>query len=189
MPRHDHQLLFQFNILQMKTRKIIRKQDADYSAEGWYFITICTKEMECFFGEIDKGVFHANEIGKQANTFWKEIPEHFPMVELGEFIIMPNHIHGIIGIVRPSVRTCHGMSPHKNQFSKPIPGSISTIIGQFKSTLTRWCRTNEFYHFAWQSRFYDHIIRNDASFDRITEYIKNNPANWNPHGQYGHDMS
>ena len=136
--------------------------------------------MKCHFGEIVDGVFQPSPMGKQATKFWMEIPNHFLMVELDEFIIMPNHIHAIIG-----VRTRHVVSPQapqrKNQFGKPISGSISIIIGQFKSALTRWCRSNDYEQFGWQRRFHDHIIRNDESFERIKEYIENNPANWNPH--------
>lgn len=163
----------------MRNRKIIRKQNHDYSSNGWYFITICTKHREHFFGEIVGGIMDLSVFGKQTSLFWNEIPNHFPAVELNEFVIMPNHIHGIIGIVG----THHGVSvsdnvTQLNQFGKTIPGSMSAIIGQFKSTLTRWCRGNEFVNFAWQSRFYDHIIRSDDSFQRISDYIITNPANW-----------
>ncbi len=170
----------------MRNRKIIRKQNHDYSSEGWYYVTICTKDRECYFGEIIKDVMHPNEIGKQANVFIQEICNHFPQVELGKFVVMPNHIHIILGIVRPQ----HGVSELKNdvrvldhvaqlnQFGKTIPGSLSAIMGQLKSTLTRWCRVNGYDHFAWQVRFHDHIIRTDESFERISAYIENNPGNW-----------
>jgi len=159
----------------MRTRKSIRKKNIDYSAKGWYFVTICTKDRECFFGNIQNDELSPKSIGEKAIQFWMEIPEHFPMVELAEFIVMPNHIHGIIGI---TVEISHGVADNNNKFSKSIPGSLSVIIGQFKSSLTRWCKKNEFHKFAWQSRFHDHIIRNDESFQRISEYIINNPAKW-----------
>ncbi len=168
----------------MKTRKHIRLRNFDYSSQAWYFITICTKDREHSLGEIENGQMHLSAIGEQANLYWEEIPKHFPHIELGEFIIMPNHIHGIIGIVRPqqdTVRTRHVVSQPRetNQFGKTIAGSLSAIIGQFKSTLTRWSRKNGHENFAWQGRFHDHIIRNDGAFQRISDYIKNNPANWN----------
>ncbi|MBL4560373.1 MAG: transposase [Labilibaculum sp.] len=186
----------------MRNRKIIRKQNYDYSSDGWYYVTICTKDRKCYFGEIINEVMHPNEIGKQANVFIQEISNHFPHVELGKFVVMPNHIHIILRIVGTqhvvsvqktdvNVRTGHGATELKNdvttlnnvaqlnQFGKTIPGSLSAIMGQLKSTLTRWCRANDYAHFAWQSRFHDHIIRTNESFERISEYIKNNPANWN----------
>ncbi len=78
--------------------KSARKLDWDYTNDGWYFVTICTKNMEPFFGNITDGKMNLSEIGKIAKKYWQEIPKHFPFVELNEFIIMPNHIHGIIGI-------------------------------------------------------------------------------------------
>ena len=167
----------------MKTRKHIRLHNFDYSSQAWYFITICTKNRKHEFGEIEDGQIQLSGIGEQADLYWNEIPKHFPHIELGEFIIMPNHIHGIIGIVHTphsTVRTCHGVSQQgqTNQFGKTIAGSLSAIIGQFKSTLTRWSRKNGHENFAWQGRFHDHIIRNDGAFQRISNYIKNNPTNW-----------
>jgi REP element-mobilizing transposase RayT len=195
----------------MKTRKHIRLRNFDYSSQAWYFITICTKNRKHTFGEIENGQMHLSAIGVQADLYWNEIPKHFPHIELGEFIIMPNHIHGIIGIVHThhsTVRTRHGVSQQEktitksltknrkshgvsqqgqtsnntalqtNQFGKTIAGSLSAIIGQFKSTLTRWSRKNGHENFAWQGRFHDHIIRNDGAFQRISDYIKNNPSNW-----------
>ncbi|MRT91728.1 transposase [Ancylomarina sp. 16SWW S1-10-2] len=155
---------------------------------------------------------HLSAIGEQAKFYWEEIPNHFPHIELGEFIIMPNHIHGIIGIVgEPQIkeRTRHVVSQRgedqrgedqrgeinlerskyhtdttcrvptkKNQFGKTIAGSLSAILGQFKSTLTRWSRKNGHENFAWQGRFHDRIIRDDRAFQNISNYIKNNPGNW-----------
>ncbi len=125
-------------------------------------------------------------IGQQAEIFWKEIPTHFPQVQLGEFVVMPNHIHGIIGIIGDdsTVGTRHGVSlqnapNNQNQFGKTIPGSISAMVGQFKSSLSRWCNKNNYEIFAWQPRFHDHIIRSQPEFDRIEHYIIHNPVKWN----------
>lgn len=192
-----------------RNRKNIRLKGYDYSSKGLYFITICTKDRVHYFGKIEHQKFEYSPIGAIAYTYWNEIPNHFRNSRLGEFKIMPNHIHGIIEIVRtghglspqssfesgvrtghgvapqsPSesgVRTGHGLSqqdsPNKNEFGKTIPGSISAIIGQFKSSVTRWCNNNDF-NFAWQSRFHDHIIRNESEYYRIEQYIINNVANW-----------
>ena len=136
-----------------------------------------------------------NETGKIADECWQEIPKHFPYVNLHAYIIMPNHVHGIIELkfgrrhdgtrhvvslpthTGPTVGTSHVMSL-QNQFSKPIPGSISVIIQQFKSSVTRFINKTNNQKFIWQSRFYERIIRSEQSYDNITEYIENNPGNW-----------
>ncbi len=171
-----------------RNRKNIRLKGYDYSSKGLYFITICTKDREYYLGKINNQKFEYSPIGAIAYTYWNEIPKHFKNIRLGEFIIMPNHIHGIIEIVQPRhgvapqspqespVGSSHGMT-NKNEFGKTIPGSISAIIGQYKSSVTRWCNKND-YNFAWQSRFHDHIIRGESDFNRIEQYIINNVANW-----------
>ena len=117
-----------------------------------------------------------NDIGKIAYNNWNEIPRHFINVSLDEFVIMPNHLHGIINIVE----TCHGMSLQKyNRFSKPISGSISMIVNHYKSAVKRWCNQNGFEYFQWQRNYYEHIIRNEYELNAIREYILNNPLNWN----------
>ena len=162
----------------IRNRKHIRLRNFDYSSEGLYYITICTKGRVFHFGNIENNKMIKTPVGLQANLYWNEIPKHFPQIELGEFVVMPNHIHGVIGIVDVVVGTRHGVSPKQNQFGKTIPGSISAIIGQYKASVSRWCNKNNFQEFAWQSRFYDHIIRNQGEFLRITRYIKDNIANW-----------
>ena len=203
-------------------RHSTRLKGYDYSQEGLYFITICTKDREYLFGEIimvkNAGVEHfqprqemkLNDAGKIADECWLEIPRHFPNTVLHEHIVMPNHVHGIIELKRVDtinyqisddvgtrhvvslpentdipVGTSHVMSLHKhdqihnpNQFSKPNPGSISVIIQQYKSSVTRFVNKINNSEFKWQSRFYEHIIRNDQSFEMISEYIINNPENW-----------
>jgi REP element-mobilizing transposase RayT len=189
-------------------RKHIRLSGWDYSAEGVYFITICCYERESFFGRLIDNKMILSEIGEMASRFWKEIPEHFNHVKLDEFVVMPNHIHGLLildyslaetgNIMRVSpvgprhgvalqstninnVGSCHGMTLQRNesnQFSKPIRNSISVIINQYKSSLKRWCNKNGNNSFKWQSRFYDHIIREGDSIEQVREYIRSNPKNW-----------
>jgi putative transposase len=134
-----------------------------------------------------------------ALEYWMEIPIHFPHGRLDEFIIMPNHLHGILildySIVGPHHRVALRHSPendtvsirdgmamdqghHTNQFSKPLKNSVSVIINQYKSSVKRWCNKNRFKHFEWQSRFYDHIVYDECSVDNIRAYIKNNPSDW-----------
>lgn len=120
-----------------------------------------------------------SEIGQIGDEFWREIPQHFPNVQLDEFVVMPNHVHGIICITNKSVETRHGASLQNNsEFGSLIPGSLPSIINHYKSAVTRWARKHQYLDFAWQPRFHDHIIRDDESLDKIRLYIQQNPANW-----------
>jgi len=170
----------------------------NYSSNAAYFITICTVNREHYFGEIIQHNMQLSEIGKKANDNWLDIPNHFSFVVLDAFVIMPNHVHGILVIDKPiAAETLQATSLHATslpatslQSSKspsiknkimadisPKPGSLSTITRSFKSSVTKWCNENKI-EFGWQSRFHDHIIRNNDEFRRIRNYIINNPANW-----------
>ena len=166
--------------------KSARLQNWDYSNNGLYFVTICSANRELYFGDIVNGEMQLSEIGRMANKFWKKIPNHFPFVELDEFVIMPNHVHGIITINKSaSVETRHALSlptePNETigqlRFQNQGKGSLSAIIGSYKSVLTKNARKIHA-DFAWQSRFHDHIIRNDESLQRIRDYIINNALRW-----------
>jgi REP element-mobilizing transposase RayT len=167
-----------------------RLKNWDYGKNGAYFITICTRKREHFFGKIttidDENEMQFNEIGLLANEFWAEIPKHFPFVELGNYQVMPNHVHGILIIDKKNVvddvivETLHcNVSTINEQMAKisPKPGTISTIIRSYKSVLTKHAH---YIHadFEWQERFHDHIIRDSESFERIQHYIEKNVANW-----------
>ncbi len=168
----------------------------DYSSNAAYFITICTTNREYFFGEIIDGKMQLSETGKMANHFWLEIPNHFLFVTLDEFVVMPNHIHGIIVIDKPvdnnggnvagNVTNVDNVAGNVINQIKPLPhprfhnqgkNTISAMVGSFKSAVTKCCNENKF-PFGWQSRFHDHIIRDNDEFIRIRNYIINNPANW-----------
>jgi len=151
-----------------------RLKDWDYSSPGYYFVTICTRKFDPIFGDVTQGRVELSEVGKIAKKFWIEIPSHFPNVGLDEFVIMPNHVHGIVLIKSQHVETQHAAS-----LQKPKPGSLSTIIRSYKSALTRWSRRNGHPTFVWQPRFYDHIIRTDKSLHEIREYMRDNPIKWN----------
>lgn len=178
-----------------------RLKNWDYGKNGAYFITICTGNREHFFGEIvsvnDKNEMHFNEIGVLANEFWAAIPAHFPFVELGNFQVMPNHVHGILIIdkknvvddavvemLRVETLQCNVSADDENKMKNeqmakisPKPGTISTIIRSYKSVVTK---NAHYIHadFFWQERFHDHISRDCESFERIQNYIENNVANW-----------
>jgi len=187
----------------MHQRISTRLKGYDYSQTGLYFITICTRDRKCFLGKIIYGTMILNAVGNIAFNYLMEIPKHYPGVKIDEYIIMPNHLHFILNLGRRRDITCDvpaicGTPYHHrrdttcrfpttcrvptdirtNQFSKPISGSVSVIIQQYKSSVKRWANKNNRKYFQWQSRFYDHIIRNDQSFRIICNYIINNPAKW-----------
>jgi REP element-mobilizing transposase RayT len=168
--------------------KSIRLPNRNYAANGYYFITICTSQKICYFGNIINHQMQLYSVGKIAQKFWLEIPQHSKHTYLDEYIIMPNHIHGIIVINNPdnlcrdvpwNVPTSNddNLSQIMSELS-PKSGSLSAIIRSYKSSVTRWCKQNNYNNFAWQPRFYEHIIRNDGSLDNIRKYIINNPLKW-----------
>lgn len=146
----------------------------DYSSNGYYFLTICTKNRKHYFGEIVDSKMDLNAIGILTENFWKKIPEYSPYVSLDAFVIMPNHMHGILVIDEPHVETPKlGVSTNKHWKS----GTIGVIINQFKRICTINARKIN-PDFAWQPRFYDHIIRDEESLENIQNYIHKNPQMW-----------
>jgi REP element-mobilizing transposase RayT len=163
-----------------------RLQTWDYGTNGAYFITICTQNREHFFGVVQNSIMQLSETGKISEQLWIEIPNQFPFIELGNFVVMPNHVHGILiinKIVSPSVETRLIASlPNKNggfsgDKNPMLNDTISKIIRWYKGRCTFECRKINS-DFSWQSRFHDHIIRNSKSFDIIQNYIFENPMNW-----------
>jgi len=164
------------------TTKSARLKNYDYSQNGMYFVTICTKDREEFFGEIKNGKMILSGVGKIANAYWQEISKHFPFVKLDKFVVMPNHFHGIIEICNSNhlpVETPNlGVSTiiaTKNWKS----GCLGAIINQYKRICTITIKNqNPHIYFRWQSRFYDHIIRDGILLNKIREYIEINPKMW-----------
>ena len=175
-----------------------RLSNWDYSSNASYFITICTANREHYLGTIIDTKMRLSPIGKFACKCWKEIPNHFPHFNLDEFIVMPNHFHGIVMIEKPYidnnslshvVETRHALSLRKTEINDPteklihpryrIQGknTISSMVGSFKSAVTKYCNENKL-RFGWQTRFHDHIIRDADEFYSIRNYISNNPGNW-----------
>lgn len=169
-----------------------RLKNWDYSTNGAYFITICTQNREHYFGEIVETQFIASEIGTMAEKYWMEIPQHFPYIELGNFVVMPNHVHGILiidkNVVSAETRLIASVPP-----TNPLPTSqIGGITGKNNpmiqdniSRIIRWYKGRCSFEmrkihaeFGWQARFHDHIIRNAPEWERIQTYIENNPMNW-----------
>ena len=162
----------------------------DYNSNGRYFVTVNTHNRECHFGTVINKRMELNQIGNFVFRCWMEIPLHHENVNIGAFCIMPNHIHGIIILHereaigwRPNLK--NSVSPFPvNDFDyfktiSPSKGSLGVIIRSFKSAVTKYTHEqNPKYGFAWQRGYYDHVIRNDKSYDKIVKYIKFNPVNW-----------
>jgi len=143
----------------------------DYGWNAAYFITICTKHRQHFFGKVIRKKMQLSEIGELVEKYWLYIPKHFQFVKLDAFIVMPDHFHGIIIIDKPDDKPKNGNNP------KWKPGTLGVIINQYKRICTKSARLIN-PRFAWQSRYYDHVIRNEKSFYRIVKYIKANPKKW-----------
>jgi len=162
-----------------RERKKNRLQNYDYSRPGWYFVTICTKNRVEYFGKIQDNEMHFNTCGKIAQKCWFDLPNHYRNIHLDKWVIMPNHMHGIVviddfsdDVVGAGLKPSPTAPIHKQH-------SLSEIMRGFKTFSSR--KINEFYPklgFCWQRSFYDHIIRNDHSLESIRAYIKNNPLKW-----------
>jgi putative transposase len=161
--------------------KTTRLQSWDYGANAPYFVTICTANRKHFFGQVLNGEMQLSEIGRMAESFWLAIPEHFPFVQLDAFVIMPNHVHGIIVINKDDryckdTKSCVSTVSTKNQFG-PQSKNLASIVRGFKIGVKKYATMHQI-EFAWQSLYHDHIIRNDIAYQRIHNYILNNPAKW-----------
>lgn len=159
----------------------IRLNGWDYSWPAMYYVTICTKNRECCLSDVKNGQVYMSEIGKVLFECWLEISNHFDNVKLDDWIIMPNHLHGVIAIEDNDFdkdgrdTTCHVSTVRK--FGYMQPKSLSSIIQAFKASVKRECNKKGL-DFQWQSNYYEHIIKNDEDYARIKEYIANNPINW-----------
>jgi len=179
----------------------IRLKNWDYSRGAFYFITICTKNKQNFFGKIEEDSMKLNSFGKIVEKFWFEISEHFENVRLNEFVVMPNHVHGILvledalddklknGAENKTQQCCVSTDDtgeqKSNTFYKLKPASIPVIIRSYKSICTKTINSGQDYIcFAWQARYYERIIRNNKEFLNIQQYIIDNPKNWEEDENY-----
>ncbi len=157
-------------------RRSLRLKDYDYAQAGAYFVTIATRDRACLFGVIVDGQMCLNAAGREAEQCWLQIPQHFPNAALDEFIVMPNHVHGILVLSRGTA--CR--APTIERFGQPVSGSLPTVVRSFKSAVTQ--RLNALRGTpnasVWQRNYYEHVIRDEASLQGIREYIANNPLQW-----------
>lgn len=174
-------------------RRSIRLQQYDYTQSAFYFITICTHNRFCLFGAIENDAMRLSKQGAIAVDCWSAIPDHFSCIELDEFIVMPNHVHGILrvadndggGTARRGTAcrapTTAATATPIEQFGVPVSGSIPTVIRSFKSAVTKGIN-DRFQSSArcvvWQRNYWEHLIRDEGELQRIREYICNNPVHW-----------
>ena len=164
-------------------RRSIRLRDYDYSQAGAYFVTMYTHNKECLFGKVVDGKIELNNSGLLVQKWWLELKNKYPNIELDECIIMPNHLHGIITITKQTVGADLCVCPKRGEHA----GSpLRVMIQWFKTMSTneyiRGIKSGRFVPFQqrlWQRNYYEHIIRNEKSFQRISQYIINNPRKWN----------
>ena len=175
-------------------RRSIRLKGYDYSSEGLYFITICCHNKVCLFGHVVNAAMVLNEYGQVAFNEWMKTPEIRPNVEWGEFIVMPNHIHGIIRITHRGesntpdfMGECNSPQPYSPQRYSPQRESprlqgpsqtIGAIVRGYKSAVTKKLNELGVGRKVWQRDYYEHIIRNEQSYYNISNYIVNNPSKW-----------
>jgi putative transposase len=183
-------------------RRSIRLKGYDYGkADFFYFITICTHDRQRIFGEIRNGNMILNESGKIANQCWLDIPKHYPYVVIHQFVIMPDHVHGILEITQRTndhvnnngdgniganynspLYSHNDNSPpffhHDNSHPHSPSGTIGAIVRGYKIGVTNWMRQNTRVQNVWQRNYYVHIITNQRAFYVISQYIKMNPEKW-----------
>ena len=168
-------------------RQSMRLKDYDYSQDGYYFVTICVKNKTEYFGEIINGKMILNEYGEIAKKQWLWLAEQYDYVKLDEWIIMLNHLHGIL-IIENNIKNIGTnrmvvgagrdlpLRPQREQTRKIKP--LSELIGAFKTTSSKLIHQNGLSEFQWQRNYYDRIIRNEKELGKIRKYIFENPLKW-----------
>ena len=170
-------------------RKSVRLKTYDYAQAGGYFITVCVQDHACILGEVLNGSVALNPLGYAVEGCWTEIPRHFPSAQLDQFVVMPNHLHGIVimTLPQPALPGPGGAPPAvpaapatREAFGRPVKGSLPTIIRSFKSAASlavrqlggmprlRLC----------QRDYFEHVIRNHRDLEEIRRYIYDNPMRW-----------
>ena len=190
-------------------RRSIRLKTYDYTHTGAYFVTLCTQDRKCMFGEIVDGEIHLNDVGQAIQWIWNALPERFPNIQLDQYAIMPNHLHGIIILARtdyfahqdsyvakvPDRFKQHMQAGAINRAPTKVPSphqagaihcapTLGEIIRTFKALTTRYLRAAGVSDFAWQGSYFEHVIRNEDDLDRIQQYIIDNPTHWTENSSF-----
>ena len=165
------------------SRRPLRLRAYDYSQPGAYFVTLCTHNRQCMFGNISDNEMLLNSQGRIVEEEWLRTAHIRRQVTLDTFVVMPNHIHGIVVInestFSANVGATRRVAPTHGGHG-PAPGTLGAIVGQFKSTATKRINASRGSpkSLVWQRNYYEHVVRNEESLNRIREYIVNNPQHW-----------
>jgi REP element-mobilizing transposase RayT len=165
-------------------RRSLRLKGYDYTQAGAYFVTICTQNRTCLFGEVEDGAMRLNSAGELAVTVWNGMLERFPEIELDMFVVMPNHMHGIIVLSDCNSRGRDVADARGRAATRAAP-TVGDIVGAFKSLFTlrfvegvkskRWPAFNRR---VWQRNYCEHVIRDERDLARVRRYIDENPPRW-----------
>lgn len=174
-----------------------RWDDWDYTQSAAYFVTICVRNRQCLYGQVEAGRMSLNRYGRVAAEEWRRTEDLRDQVDIDVFVVMPNHVHAIVVILPegdagpeiPRSDTARRVAPSSSkndgsggdrEFGCPQAGSLGTIVGAYKSAVTR--RINQHRgtdgESIWQGNYHDHVIRTDDEWRRIRRYIRRNPARW-----------
>ena len=180
-------------------RRSIRLKGYDYASAGGYYITIVVWQRECLFGEVVNKEMVLSKFGLVAKQQWEKLPKRFPNIELGAYMIMPNHMHGIIEIINDRGTAGNQINfdaessrraPMQEQFQKPVAGSIPTMIRSYKSAVSyriNLMRGTDGVP-VWQRNYYEHVIRNETDLQNKTDYIESNPLLWDEDDENPNNM-
>jgi REP element-mobilizing transposase RayT len=184
-------LTIQTPINPTQQRRTIRVRDYDYTQAGAYFITICTRNRECLWGKVVNGMVQLSETGRLVESVWLQTATVRPDIELDAYVVMPNHFHSIFFIHEsPGVPgATRRVAPTKNHSAVagkthrptgPKPRSVGAVMAQFKSLVTKRINDTRQYRGipVWQRNYYEHVIRDEESLNRIREYIATNAQRW-----------
>ena len=160
-----------------------RLRNWDYGSPGYYFVTVCTTGKKEWFGEIEEGEMKHSDIGLMVQRYWQEIPHHFDHVEIDQFVVMPNHVHGIVVILdhdrRDAINRVSTNGGVTTSYNPMGTQSLGEIIRWYKGRCSFELRKKiQYMNFSWQPRYYDRVIRDDTELEKIREYIYMNPNNW-----------
>jgi putative transposase len=154
-------------------RRSLRLDGYDYAQAGAYFVTICTQDRLCLFGDIADGEMQLNDAGRMVRSVWEGLPDRFAAMELDAFVVMPNHVHAIATFVGAGLAL-----PGENGAASSAP-TLGDMVRAFKSLSA--IRVNRLMLRSgplWQRNYYEHVIRNERELDKIREYIATNPLKW-----------
>jgi REP element-mobilizing transposase RayT len=172
-------------------RRSIRLKGYDYAEAGAYFVTVCTNGRACSLGDVEDGFVRLSPAGRTVLKCWRRVPARFPNIQLDIFVVMPNHVHGIVVITcrgEAAADSCEHGSTTSPAAASPLPyaprgtkpSSLAAIIQAFKASSSRIINNAQGTPGApvWQRSYYEHIIRSEKSLDAIRQYIERNPTNW-----------